>query len=398
MMVLSLLLCGIAALGILYLALAGAVVLRFGRGARPAAGAEAAPPVTILKPLHGAEPGLAENLATFLLQDYPAPVQVIFGVQRPHDPAVAVVRGLQAAFPDRDIDLVIDGRAHGTNRKVSNLANMAERARHPVIVMADSDMRVGPDYLAGLWSALSADGVGAVTCLYHGIPDGGVWARLMALGIDVHFLPGVAMGVGLGIGHPCMGSTVALRRETLDRIGGFRAIADELADDHALGAAVRRLGLEVAVTRFTVGHVCSVASLTDLADQELRWVRTIRQIEPGGHAGAVVTHPLAFALAAFAAHPGSLPAATVAAVVLARIGLCLAVERAFGLKAHRYWLLPARDILSFAVYAASFFGRGVSWRGYRYDVARSGVLRPRMNVREVTLPEATLPQTRPDAT
>lgn len=370
----------LAGAGILYLGAAALMTLRL--AGRPLPVPTAHDPVTVLKPLHGAEPGLEDNLRSFLRQDYGAPIQVVFGVQNPADPAIAIVRSLQDDHPDQDIELVVDGRLHGTNRKVSNLENMAARARHPVIVLADSDMRVGPDYLAGVVSVLAAPGVGAVTCLYHGIAGEGRPARLMALGIDSHFLPGVAMGVGLGIGHPCMGSTIALRRETLDAIGGFRSIADALADDHAIGERVRALGLAVAVTPFTIGHVCGVETLGELAHQELRWSKTVRQIEPVGHAGAVVSHPLPFGLIALALAPNAITAGVAAAAIAARIGLCLAAERAFGLKPHPYWLVPARDLLSFVVYAASFFGRGVQWRGYRYEVARSGAL---------------LPKTRPDA-
>lgn len=370
----------IAGIGILYLALAGAVTGRLAR--RRSAPAVQPPSVTILKPLHGAEPGLLENLASFARQEYGAPVQIVLGVQNPADPAIAVARALQAAFPSAAIDLVIDGRLHGTNRKVSNLINMMGDARHDLIVLADSDMRVGPGYLAGLAAEIVRPGIGAVTCPYHGVPIGTVWSRLSALAIDTHFLPGVLLGTSLGAAHPCMGSTVALRRETLGRIGGFRALADELADDYELGALVRGLGLRVVLTPFTVGHVCPERSIAALARQELRWQRTLRQLAPAGHLGSIVTHPLPFALAAFALDPGPIALAVVLAAVAARIGLCLAAERAFGLKAHPYWLVPARDLLSFALFVASFLGRGVSWRGYRYEVARSGSL---------------LPKTRPDS-
>ena len=374
---LAFLLSALAAAGIGYLLLAAFFVTRLARPRRLAP-AEL-PPVTVLKPLHGDEPGLAENLASFLRQDYPAPVRIVFGVQDPADPAVATVRAIQSAHPGRDIVLVVDGRQHGTNRKVSNLINMIAEARHDVLVLSDSDMRVEEGYLAEVISLLGQEGVGAVTCPYHGLAVDSSWSRLTALGIDTHFLPGVAMGVGLGIGHPCMGSTIALRRETLARFGGFGSLADELADDHVIGLRVRELGLAVAVAPFTLGHVCPQRSLRDLAGQELRWVRTIRRIEPAGHWGSLVTHPAAYALLACALAPGAATGAVLALAVASRLGLCLAVERAFGLDRHPYWLVPVRDLLSFAIYAASFFGRAVSWRGQRYDVARSGTLLPKMN-------------------
>ncbi len=375
MSVLILVLWTSSGLGILYLALAGLMVGRLAR--RTLSEAAEAPSVTMLKPLHGAEPGLLENLLSFVRQDYPGPVQIVLGVQRSDDPAVAVARELQRACPGRDIVLAIDARLHGSNRKVSNLINMAEAARNDVVVLADSDMRVVPDYLSRLVAELGRPGVGAVTCPYHGVPRENGWSRLAALALGSHFLPGVAMGVGLGLGHPCMGSTIALRRDTLERIGGFRILADELADDHELGARVRSLGFQVAVTPFTVGHVCAERSFAELVAQELRWQRTIRQVAPAGHLGSVVAHPLAFALLALLIQPGPLPAALVAAAIAARIGVCLAVERAFGVKAHPYGLVPARDLLSFALFVASFLGRGVSWRGYRYEAAPGGALLPK---------------------
>lgn len=358
--------------GLAYLVMAIVFVRRLAD--RPTPPSPSAPSVTILKPLHGAEPGLAENLATFLRQDYAGPVQIVFGVQNPGDPALAIVRDLAQAYPEADIELVVDGRLHGTNRKVSNLINMAERIRHEVIVLADSDMSVRPDYLRRLVGELSRPGVGAVTCPYHGLPRGTLWSRLSAMAIDTHFLPSVAVGLGLGLAKPCMGSTIALRRETLDAIGGFRPLADELADDYLLGAAVRRLGQDVAVAPFTVGHACNESSFRELARQELRWVRTIRQIDPAGHAGSLVSHPLPLALLALCLAPGLPAAAAATAAVALRFALCLAVRQAFGVKGPVYGLAPLRDLLSFGIFVASFFGRGVSWRGHSYDVTSTGVL------------------------
>lgn len=369
---LAAILSAVAGIGILYLMAAAFMLKRLARPG-PRAPAER-PAVTILKPLHGLEPGLLENLLSFARQDHGALVQVVLGLQNPADPALAVARAVQAACPDRDISIVVDGRLHGTNRKVSNLVNMMEAARHDVIVLADSDMRAGGDYLACVVDELMRPGVGAVTCPYHGLPAGGFWSRISGLGIDTQFLPGVATSVGLGLGHPCMGSTIALTRDTLQRIGGFRAVSYDLADDHVIGARLRALGLSVAVTDFTVAHVCPETSLAEVVAQELRWLRTVRRVEPAGHLGSLVTHPLPFALAALALEPTLLGAAILAAALAARLGVCLAGERAFGLKPHDYWLLPARDCLSFALFVASYLGRGVSWRGHRYEAAPGGAL------------------------
>ncbi len=365
----------VATLGLVYLALAIVMVARLATR-RPGADPTRRT-VTILKPLHGAEAHLEAHLATFLAQDYPAAVQIVFGVQSAQDPAVAVVRRLQASHPACAIDLVIDARLHGANRKVSNLINMETRIRHDVVVLADSDMIVAPDYLSRVVGELGRPGVGLVTLLYHGVPQSGLWSRLAASWIDTHFLPGVAVGLGLGLAKPCFGSTIALRRETLRAIGGFRRVADDLADDHALGAAVRALGLKVAIPNFTVGHACADRQVGDLVRHELRWQRTIRQIEPMGHVGSALAHPFAFACLAFIAEPSLAAIGFALAAFLMRAGLLLAVRRAFGVDRKAYRLLPLRDILSFGVFVASFFGRGVSWRGHRYDVAPSGALIPK---------------------
>lgn len=372
-MTLSHLLAAIAALGCLYLLAALVLVGRVARRRCPAA---AAPPsVTILKPLHGDEPGLELNLASFCRQAYAAPVQIICGVHRADDPAVQVVRRIVRAFPDLRIELVVDGRIHGTNGKVSNLINMAEQIRHEVIVLSDSDIRVSPDWLSQVVDALDQPGVGGVTCLYSGRADtGGLWARLSALNIDTHFLPSAAFAVETGLAEPCFGSAIALRRELLDRIGGFTPLADVLADDYALGVAIRAAGGTIAVPGLAVGHGCPERTFRDLWHHELRWVRTIRSIDPLGHFGSLLTHPLPVAMLWLLLQPGLAPLAAVAFALSCRIALCMRIEQAFGIERHAFWLIPVRDLLSFAVFVASFFGRGVRWKGQDYSVVGRGIL------------------------
>src|SRR5262249_18924590 len=173
----------VSAVGCVYLAGALFMTGRFARKGMPAAHTSM-PSVTILKPLHGDEPGLFENLASFCTQNYAGTVQIVFGVQDPRDEAIAVVERLRTAFPDRHLDLVVDATMHGLNRKVSNLVNMWRHAEHDAVVLADSDMRVDPGYLSRIVAELEQPGVGAVTCLYHGVPAAGIWTRLSALGIN----------------------------------------------------------------------------------------------------------------------------------------------------------------------------------------------------------------------
>ncbi len=336
------------------------------------------PSVTILKPLCGLEPNLYQNLATFCRQDYAGPVQIVFGVQNAADPAIGVVERLKSAHPDLAIDLVIDARQHGSNRKVSNLINMAERIANAVIVLADSDMVVAPDYLERLVAELSQPGVTGVTCLYHGVPaNRGVYAHLSALAIDVQFLPNVLMGTGLGLAKPCFGSTIAFTAESLAAIGGFQRIRNDLADDYELGEALRGLGGRVAIPNFSIGHTCVDTEITGLWRHELRWNRTIRNVDPAGYAGSVVTHAFPLALIGALLPGAGSGALAVAALALAcRILLCVRLERAFGLEPHPYWLLPIRDILSFMNFSWGFVSGAVTWKGHDYRVVADGTLIP----------------------
>lgn len=361
-----------AALGCLYLLGAAFLVERF--AATSAAAAAERPSVTILKPLHGGEPGLYANLESFCLQHYAGPVQIVFGVRRASDPAAAVAQRLIAAHPGIAMELVVDGRVHGTNGKVSNLVNMADRIRHDVVILSDSDIRVGPDWLRRTVDALLQPGVAGATCLYRGMPEGGAWPTLSALNIDSHFLPNALVGIATGMAEPCFGSAIALRRETFEAIGGFSSLVDVLADDYALGSAIRATGGRIAVPALTVGHGCPEGTFGGLWHHELRWMRTIRSIDPLGHFGSLVTHPLPFALLWLALQPGLMAVGGIAAALACRIALCVRIERALGIERHAYWLIPLRDCLSFIVFLASFFGRGVRWRGEAFSVVRDGTL------------------------
>jgi ceramide glucosyltransferase len=330
--------------------------------------------VTVLKPLCGEDPDLAANLRSFCLQDYPR-FQVVFGVREADDPAVPVVRRLIAEMPTADLTLVIDGRLRGRNLKVANLQNMLPEARHDLLVIADSDMRVGRHYLAEMCAPLADPTVGLVTCLYRGVPAGGLWSRLACLHVNHGFLPQAALADALGAGAGCFGASIGLRRETLERVGGFGAIADDLADDYALGAAVRRLGLRIELSSLLVDNVIVEPSLGALFRHELRWARTIRSVAPLGFLASIVTQPVVTAVLAVAL--GALPLAAPAMLILAL--LCRAVsvrliDRSLRLPASPLALLPLRDVLSFAVFVASFFARRVEWRDRTFQVGPNGRL------------------------
>jgi len=359
--------------GAFYALLAASIVGRFASERMPAA--PELPPVTLLKPLHFDQPGLEEDLDTFLRQDYPAPIQIVFGVQDETDPAIAVVRHLMARHPGIDMELVIDPRHYGSNAKVSNLINMAERAKHGIVVLSDSDIAVPRDYLKRVVGALLQPGIGAVTCPYTGRPGAGAWSTLAAMGTSYDFLPNMVFGSWWGVADACLGSTIALRRGTLEQIGGFEAFANYLADDYEIGRAIRDSGRRVGVLPLAVRHRCSEDNLRDLFSHELRWSRTVRVIRPWSHAGTVITHPFPLALLGLALlGTGPLPIAAVAVALLARLILKFRVEKAFGAASGPLWLMPVRDIISIVVFLASFFGQKVRWRGSRFEVQASGAM------------------------
>ncbi|MBX9665158.1 bacteriohopanetetrol glucosamine biosynthesis glycosyltransferase HpnI [Novosphingobium sp.] len=359
----------LAAVGTLYWAVATRVPARFLQEEKPAAARFEA--VTLLKPLHGAEPQLEANLASFLRQTHKGPLQMVCGVQRADDPAAQTVRALQARHRGARIDLVIDSTRHGANAKIGNLINMMARAEHDIVVVSDSDMAVEPNYLAQVLAALEAPGVGAVTCLYHGRGDAGFWSRLAAAGPSYQFVVGLVFGKVMGLAEPCMGSTIALRRSTLEAIGEFEAFADVLADDHAMGAAIRAQGLGIAIPPMLLAHASAEQNLGQVWRQELRWAATIRALAPAGYAGSLIGFPLALAMVGCLFHlvPGL---CLVAAAFAVRLFTKRVVDRHAAASTAPWWLLPARDAFSLAVFVASYFVRVVDWRGTRLRMEDDG--------------------------
>jgi len=364
----------LALAGCAYLILAGVKTRAFFRrdAAAPPAGTE---PATLLKPLYGAEPRLEAALGTFFAQDYAGETQIVFGVRDAEDPARRVAERLAAAHPGRDVAVVADPRLHGVNGKVSNLINMTPRARGAILVLSDSDIAARPDYLSRVVQALAGEGVGLVTCPYYGEATAGFWSRIAAMGLTFQFLPSVVTGVSLGLATPCMGSTIALRRETLQRIGGFEAFADVLADDYAIGEAVRKTGGRTVVAPVLVAHGCADATLGEMLAHELRWARTVRSVDPAGFFGSGVTHAFVLALigaALLQASPASL--AVLALTMIIRVWMIRHVAGITAPAKASSWLFPLRDVLSFVVFVASFFITVVDWRGARFRVDQSGGL------------------------
>jgi ceramide glucosyltransferase len=370
----------LSAIGSCYMFAAAIVFSRFFARRPPATARQEG--ITLLKPLYGAEPRLAANLATFLAQDHDGPIQLLCGVHSAHDPAIAAVEALRAAYPDAHIDLVVDPTLHGSNGKVGNLINLAPHIAHETIVLSDSDMAVGRDYCARILDALDAPGVGGVTLLYHGRGDAGFWSRLGACGLSWQFFPSATFGVATGLASPSMGSTIALRRATLDAIHGFAPFADVLADDYALGEAIRGQGLAMAVPAYAIAHGSAETSLGELWRHELRWGATVRDVVPAAYAAALIGIPLPLALLALPFHPeAGLVALGVA--LLVRLAIAMIADQEAGRRTAPLWLLPLRDCFTLAVFVGSFFVRSVDWRG--------AVLKMEQHGRVSAGPETSIP-------
>lgn len=330
--------------------------------------------VTLLKPLHGPEPRLAENLATFLAQDHAGPVQMVCGVNCGDDGALPVARALQAACRDADIATCPGPRAAGANGKIGNLITMMGQARHPILVLSDSDISVSPDYLGKVLGTLLQPGVGAVSCLYLGRGDAGRWSRIGAAALSYATMPNMVLALRYGLSQPCMGSTIALRRETLDAIGGFARFVDVLADDYAIGRAVSDLGLKVVVPPMLVTHACEEPSFGALWRHHLRWAATLRSIVGPAHLATVVTHSLPLALLTIPFLPGPGLFLTLLALLLRRT-VKAEVDRVAGHSTGSFLDLVLADCLGFFVFLASLTARTIDWRGHRLTMASGGLIR-----------------------
>jgi ceramide glucosyltransferase len=337
-------------------------------------------PVTVLKPLHGDEPLLEAALTTFFTQDYPA-YQLVFGVAHMHDPAIALVSRLRQRFPAADVELVVCDALHGSNRKVSNLINMFGAARHDWLVIADSDVHATPDYLSSVVAELGRPGTGLVTTLSVGLAAAErLPERLAASQITYSFLPGVLMARALGR-QDCLGITMALRRETLDRAGGLEALANHLADDSVLGGLVRAQGLSVNLATTLPATTVADRTLGTGFEHELRWARTIRTQAAAGYAASVLQYPIAWACLAVVLSGGAPGMLLVLALAWATRGLAgWQIDRTLRplirgsgyVRALRspFLLFPLREAVSVAVMMASYRTRRVVWRGHTMVASR----------------------------
>jgi ceramide glucosyltransferase len=365
--------CVIAAMAMIYTVIAYVAVRSLRRS--PPATPSSLPPVTVLKPLCGAEYELYEALRSFCEQRYPR-FQIVFGVRDSQDPAVAIVHRLQREYPGLDLQLAIDPTQRGSSRKVSNLMNMMPLARHDFLVIADSDVRVASDYLARVVAPLRDPAVGIVTCPYRGRPRPGFWSLLGSIFVNEWFMPSAHVAALFGSRSFAFGATIALRREVLAAIGGFAAIANQLADDYRLGELTRRKGLQTVLSDVVVETCVDERSFADLVSHELRWLRTIRIVQPAGYAFSFISFgvPTA-ALGCLLAGGTNVTLAILAMTAAARLMLHFAVCRT-PLPVWRIGAVLLNDALGFVLWCWGFTARKVQWRQVRYQVARDGSAHP----------------------
>jgi ceramide glucosyltransferase len=325
-----------------------------------------APQISVLKPIRGLDPDAYENFASFCRQDYPQ-FEILFAVNDPEDPAVPVVQELISNFPERPIRLMVVAERLGANTKVSNLCRLAREARHDLLVITDSDVRVDPGYLQSVAAMFRDPGVGGVTALYRGRDNFEFVAAMDCVGSSAAFCGAALVARELEGLKFMMGSTMATTKERLAEIGGFEAMVDLHSDDYELGRRIAARGHRIELLPEPVWMAFPSQTLEAYLRHELRWAIGIRNIRPGGHFGMLFTHGLPWAIAAACVAPsGAVATAYLAGYFVLRFAMAWAVG-VWGLRdpvlRRRFWLLPVRDLLSFFVWLASFGMNRIEWRG-----------------------------------
>jgi ceramide glucosyltransferase len=331
------------------------------------------PGVSVLKSLKGIDPGMMDGFRSHCTQNYAGEYELLFGVASLDGPEALVVSRLQLEFPERAIKLMKCPEQLGTNGKVSTLIQLAKHARYDYLLINDSDIFVGPHYLEQVMAGFAAPEVGMVTALYRGRAHGTLASMFEALGIATDFQPSVLLSRLLEGGlHYGLGSTLAVRRESLQKAGGLEGLVDQLADDYEMGARISKAGYRVVLSAAVVETAVPAYNWHGYIDHQLRWLRTVRDARPGGYAGLVVTYGFAWALInVIASGLSPLSLWLLALSLFLRFGLAMTVG-AEVLSDHQVlpslWLLPLRDMLAIGLWAAGFAGNTIVWRGERFVV------------------------------
>ena len=341
------------------------------------------PPLTLLKPLHGAEPGLEAHLATFFKQDYPT-YEILFCARDVDDPGLEIARRAAARYPEIPARFFsTGGQPPYINAKVASMELMGTHAAHEILVISDSDVRVTPDYLRAVALPFADPKVGAVTCLYRGIAvEGGLWSRLEAVGMSVEMSAGVLVARLVEGMQFALGPTMAFRRETIRRMGGFRITADLCSDDFILGNETHRLGQTVVLSHHAIDHIVLHSSFIASLKHQARWMKSTRFSRPKGHFGTALTFAVPFGLLAWASLAALHHPRWGLALFLWSVAQRLALSTVIGrlVVGDRSWfgllvLYPLRDLMGIGFWAASYLSRRILWRGRVYELLAGGRMR-----------------------
>jgi ceramide glucosyltransferase len=372
--VLALLLLALVAGSLVYCVLTIFAAVRY-RAVRPPE-LRAAAPISVLKPLAGLDDGLEANLRSFFEQNYPS-FEMLFAVRSPDDPAIAVVERLRTRYPGVPSRLMVVGDPPYPNAKVYSLDRMLAAAEHDLLVMADSDIRVAPDMLRTIAAEFQDERLGLATCPYRAVPGRSFWSTLEAIGLNTEFIGGVLVARMLDGMKFALGPTIVARRRTLERIGGFHAVKDFLAEDFVMGKLAAERGDGVILSSYVIEHAIGAQPFAANMRHRLRWNRSTRRSRPWGYIGQVFTNPLPPALILCAVKPEWWPVLVVTAVFRAAAGWATAEHVLRDPLTRRlWWLTPLQDIASFVVWMAGFFGNTIVWRGRKYRLLPDGRFEP----------------------
>lgn len=357
-------------------------LLWFLRHKSPAPTPDFAPPVSLLKPLHGAEPNLEAHLETFFRQDYPS-FEILFCARFADDPGLAIARRVAARYPQVTAQFLCTGDDTWINAKVSSLEVMGAAAQHDIFIISDSDVRVAPNYIREVTAPFVNENVGAVTCLYRGVADRGLWSRIEAAGMSVEMTAGVLTARLLEGMKFALGPTMAVRRGCVRKMGGFGVLGPWCSDDFILGANVAAQGNTVVLSHHVIDHIVLNHSLIASLQHQTRWMKSTRFSRPLGHLGTALTFSTPFGIlacwAAVALHHAAFGFDALAYALLQRMILGALIG---GFAVHERHLLrtvllyPLRDFLGFLCWAASYAGGTILWRGRRYRLTRGGLMHP----------------------
>jgi len=340
------------------------------------------PPVTLLKPVHGMEPRLFENLESFFQQDYPN-FEILVGARDENNPALHVAQEVREKYPHVASRVVLSGPPTWPNAKVFSLDKMIQASGNSYLVITDSDILVAPHFLRRVIPPLLNPKTGLVTCLYRGIPAGDFWSLLEALGMSVELPSGVMVADMMEGMRFALGAVMAVRRDALEKIGGIAATADYYSDDFVLGNEIWKAGYQVQLIQAGVGHVLMPRTMDNTIGDQLRWMRSTRYSRPLGHIGTGLTYAVPFGLLGLvtgvATGHQALGVALLAAALLNRILQCVIVGGGIlrDKRALQFcWLYPLRDLLGFVTWAGSFTSREFHWRGETYRFGHGGKISP----------------------